>query len=168
MIEIVAGHLLDHPLYSGIADFIAGNGVYQRTTVDYFAAQNGCFAAALDGEKVVGTSLNFDAKNSDFLRQNLSAYLDQAGIPISTCVTPACIYLDPTYSGQKIGDSLSVAKSQHSLSDGYEYTVLWGYETQAIFDYSTRIGNLIDTGVDDQKGFRVYLRKLEDVISALT
>lgn len=168
MLHIKTGHLKGDPFFQDICDFISSQGAYGAAAIEYFADQGGCFAIALDDTKIVGTSLNFKADNSKYLKEHLADYLQQEGIELSKCVSPACIYVDAAYSGQGIGDKMSVAKSQHSLEDGYEYTVLWGYESQAIFDYSTRIGNLIDTGVDDQKGFRIYLRRLTDVISSLS
>jgi hypothetical protein len=44
----------------------------------------------------------------------------------------------------------------------------WGYEGQAIFDYNQRIGSLIDTGIDDDHGFRIYLRTLQNTINNLS
>ena len=168
MAEIVTGHLQGHALYDRICTFICAQGFYRADAVAFFAERNACFAAALDGEVVVGTSLNFSAEHSSYLKDTIEGFLADRGLLLGQCVTPACIYLDPAYRNQGLGDRMSVAKSKHSIEDGYTYTVLWGYETQAIFDYSTRIGHLIDTGTDDMNGFRIYLRKLEDVISTLS
>ena len=168
MVDIVTGRLLDHSLYEKVCEFVCSQGVHSSETVGRFAQQNACFAAGLDGDTVVGTSLNFSNANTQYLEDKIGTYLSNNGITLSECVSPVGVFVNPDYRDQGLGDKLSVAKSQFSINDGYVYTVLWGYESQAIFDYSTRIGNLIDTGVDDMYGYRIYLRRLTDVVSALS
>lgn len=168
MVQIVTGNLTGNSLYQSISDFICSQGTYEEGVVNYFASQRGCFAAILDGDAVVGTSLTFDVDGARVIAEKISSFLLSSGIDIATCVSPACIYLDDAYTGQGLGDQMTVARSQYCIDQGYEYTVLWEYDTQAIFDYSTRVGNLIDTGMVDSKNFPIYLRRLSDVVSALT
>lgn len=137
---------------------------------DNYSGKGAVFAAAFDGDTIVGSSLNVPADTNNLLSgmANLNNWLSSQNYDLADFAYPALIYVKSGYSGHGIADQLSIKKSQLCLDDGYTHTILFGYETQSIFDYSTRIGNLIDTGIDDYNGFRIYLRRLSDVISALT
>ena len=172
VITYQVGHTEGHSLKGSLCDFCCRMtpSIEAIHAFENYSRKGACFAAALDGDTVVGSSLNVPASQNAKLAEmpELITWLDGNGHSLSKIVYPAMIYVDPDYSGLGIGDKISVMKSQHSIEDGYTHTILFGYETQAIFDYSTRIGSLIDTGCDDWGGFRIYLRRLEDVVSALT
>lgn len=171
MLAIETGVLKDNALYQDIVDFVLSqstDGSYNSSVMTGIANNKGHFAVALDGDTVVGTSLNFELPADHFFLPQVQSFLTESGINNTDCVSVAGVYVDPNYSGQQLADRLSIAKSEFSIAEGYTYTMLWGYGTQAIFDYSTRIGNLIDTGIDDTTGFRIYMRRLSDVVSALT
>ena len=169
MITITTGVLKDNALYQDIVDFVLPkSGLYDAELMAYFAENNGHFAVALDDGVVVGTSLNFELPADHYMLPRLADFLTAEGISNSDCLTPAAVFVNSNYSGQNIADRLQVATSEEGITQGYTYTMAWGYEGQDIFDYNKRIGSLIDTGVDDNHGFRIYLRTLQNTINNLT
>jgi GNAT superfamily N-acetyltransferase len=171
MVTITTGVLRDNALYQDIVDFILPKSTpeqYSAELMAYFAEQNAHFAVALDDGVVVGTSLNFELPADHYMLPRLADFLTAEGISNSDCLTAAAVFVDSNYSGQNIADRLTVAKSEQGITQGYTYAMAWGYEGQAIFDYNQRIGSLIDTGIDDDHGFRIYLRTLQNTINNLS
>ena len=171
MVTITTGVLKDNALYQGIVDFVLPKSTpdqYNAELMAYFAENNAHFAVALDDGVIVGNSLNFELPADHYMLPRLASFLAAEGISNSDCLSAAAVFVDSNYSGQNIADRLTVAKSEQGITQGYTYAMAWGYEGQAIFDYNQRIGSLIDTGIDDDHGFRIYLRTLQNTINNLS
>ena len=171
MVTLTTGLLDGHKRYQQIVDFVLPKSTpdqYNEDMMEYFAKNSACIAVALDGENIVGTSLNFVLPADHSILTTLADYLIASGISNNDCVSPAAIFVDPAYTGQGIADKLTISKSQYALETNRTYAMAWGYSTQAIFDYNVRIGNLIETGAKDGMGFNIYLRTLQDTIDSLS
>jgi hypothetical protein len=129
-----------------------------------------CYAIAKDGDAIVGLRLQFSVEENPYLsaHTDLNSFLATVPTSLSSLVVPAHIYIKSGYSNQNIGDEVSRRAAQYSIDAGYSYQINYGYETQAIFDYAQRIGNLIDTGVEDYNNYRIYLRDLQDTVDYVT
>jgi|5_EtaG_2_1085323.scaffolds.fasta_scaffold31211_3 hypothetical protein len=129
-----------------------------------------CYAIAKDGDVIVGLRLQFSVEENPYLsaHTDLNSFLATVPTSLSSLVVPAHIYIKSGYSNQNIGDEVSRRAAQYSIDAGYSYQINYGYETQAIFDYAQRIGNLIDTGVEDYNNYRIYLRDLQDTVDYVT
>jgi hypothetical protein len=168
MLTIKTDPLKGHALYQNIVDFILPKSTpdqYNAELMAYFAENKAQIALALDGDVIVGTSLNFELPADHYILPRLEGFLAEEGISNSDCLTAAAVFVDSNYSGQNIADRLTISKSEQGIAQGYTYAMAWGYETKAIFDYNTRIGSLIDTGVDDNSGYRISLRTLQNTIN---
>ena len=126
-----------------------------------------CYAIAKDGDVIVGLRLHFSVEENPYLtaHTDLNSFLATVPTSLSSLVVPTHIYIKSGYSNQNIGDEVSRRAAQYSIDAGYSYQINYGYETQAIFDYAQRLGNLIDTGVEDYNDFRIYLRELQDTVN---
>lgn len=171
MVTITTGLLKDNALYQDIVDFVLPKSTpdqYNAELMAYFAENNAHFAVALDDGVVVGTSLDFELPEDHTILPRLADFFQSSGISNTDCVTPAGIFVDSNYAGQGIIDRLTVAMSEQSVANGYTYAMAWGYETEDIFSYNEYIGSLIDTGVDDDNGYRISLRTLQNTINNLS
>ena len=126
-----------------------------------------CYAIAKDGDEIVGLRLQFSVESNSYLTAHteLLSFLETVPTTLSSLVVPAHIFVKSEYLNQNIGAELSKLAAQCSIDAGYIYQINYGYETQAIFDYAQKIGNLIDTGVEDYNDFRIYLRELQDTVN---
>tara|TARA_R110000851_G_scaffold40450_1_gene101936 strand:- start:4242 stop:4775 length:534 start_codon:yes stop_codon:yes gene_type:complete len=172
MINITTANLKGHVLYQEIVDFIvtiANSTKYDDSVIDRLSELNSCIAVALDEGVIVGTSINFEMPADHFMVPRLAEFLASVGLSNANCVTAAAIFLNPAYKGQGIANKMAVAKSQWCLDMGHHtHAMAWGFGSQAIFDYNQYIGNLIDTGVDDDGGYRISLRTLQSTIDSLS
>ena len=171
MVTITTGLLKDNALYQDIVDFVLPKSTpdqYNAELMAYFAENNARFAVALNDGVVIGTSLDFELPEDHTILPRLADFFQSSGISNTDCVTPAGIFVDSNYAGQGIIDRLTVAMSEQSVANGYTYAMTWGYETEDIFSYNEYIGSLIDTGVDDDNGYRISLRTLQNTINNLS
>lgn len=172
MITITTGPLKGHDRYQDIVTFVLFNSPsdeYTENLLSRLSEWNSCIAVALDEGVIVGTSMNFEMPDDHFMVPRLTEFLASIGLSNSNCVTPAAIFVNPAYKGQGIANKLTVAKSQWCLDIGHHtHAMAWGFGSQAIFEYNQYIGDLIDTGVDDDGGYRISLRTLQSTIDTLS
>lgn len=168
------GHILQTEYYDKIKNFCNDNlpdiGTYTFFFDKFAETNNYGFAIAInENNEVVGTAFDYPATSNKYLNDHveLNQFLTQNSIGLDNCVYAAGVFIHPDYRGNNLLDTLSVYKSEVSLSDGYTHSVLFGYNSQEVYDYSLRIGFAIDTSCDDYQGRQIRLRKLEDYAVAL-
>lgn len=168
------GRILQTEYYDKIKSFCQENlpniGTY-TFMFDKFAEDNNySFAIALNEDnEVIGTAFDYPALSSKYLKEHsdLNQFLSGNSIPLDNCVYAAGVFIHPDYRGSNLLDALSVYKSEVSISDGYTHSILFGYNSQEVYDYSVRIGFTIHTSCTDYQGREIMLRKLEDYSVAL-
>ena len=173
-ITLQSGHILETSYYVKIkqfcTDYLPNIGMYNIIFDEIAESRNYCFAIAVnDNDDVVGVSLNQPANVQTYLagHTELQSYLSNNNISIDDCVYAAGVFIHPDYRGDNLLDALTIEKTNHSLSDGYTHTILFGYGSDLVYDYNIRIGYYIQTGCTDYEGREIMLRQLSDYEAAL-
>lgn len=158
----------NHPRYEAIKAFFEEDSNFDGNIVDYFIRKGGCIVLALDGDVIVGLSVNFSVANHGVLSANeaFMEYVNQNALDLTKTVA-ACVYVKPSHAGQGLADKMTLARCLHSLEHGYTHQVCFSFETPEIFAYTQSIGGNVDTGAIDEYGYPIIVRSLQDGIDSM-
>lgn len=121
-------------------------------------------AIALDGTRVVGTSLYVPATAEPWAVEHADAIPE----PLANCIVRTHIYVAEGAQGRGLSRALTTASMRDALEQGYTHVLAYGYQTEEIYQWARALHDGLpsrrDLPVTDRKGRAAWITALEDLV----
>lgn len=121
---------------------------------------------ALDGTRVVGTSLYFSATVDDWV----VARADEVPEPLANCILRTHIYVAEDAKGRGLSRALTTATTEDAIAQNYTHVLALGYQTDEIYQWARAIHEGLpsrrDLPFEDRYGRPTWITALSDLAPA--
>ena len=119
---------------------------------------------ALEGNRVVGTSLYFPATEEPWAVEHAQHIPE----PLSNCIVRTHIYVADDARGSGLSRALTAASSTDAIAQGYTHALAYGYQTEEIYEWARKIHEGLPSQrylpVTDRSGRRTWITALADLV----
>ena len=123
---------------------------------------------ALDGNRVVGTSLYFPATEEPWAVE----HAEHIPEPLSNCIVRTHIYVVDEARGSGLSRELTSASATDAIAQGYTHTLAYGYQTDEIYEWALKVHEGLPSQrylpVTDMNGRTTWITALVDLAGPST